>query len=224
MSFPPGFSTRRDFSSIVLAQAVQNHIVIMQDSFEVVFRVIDDDIGPEALHQIQIAVLVVVATVAPRCFASWIANVPTPPEPAWMRTFCPFFRSRSFDQDLPGSQADQRDGSRFFHRQVLWLDRHIVLIHRNEFRERADPVFIRPRIDLVAGLEPPHTRSDLDHDPSRFISENERQAIRQNEFELPSLILESSGFTPAAWTWTNTSSSRSSGSGMSPSRTLSFFP
>jgi hypothetical protein len=31
----------------------------------------------------------VAATVAPRCRASWIANVPTPPEPAWMRIFCP---------------------------------------------------------------------------------------------------------------------------------------
>jgi len=28
--------------------------------------------------------LVVVATLAPRCFASWIANVPMPPAPAGM--------------------------------------------------------------------------------------------------------------------------------------------
>jgi hypothetical protein len=39
-----------------------------------------------------LSVLVVVATVAPACFASWMANVPTPPEPAWMSTFCPGFR------------------------------------------------------------------------------------------------------------------------------------
>ncbi|MCY1371815.1 hypothetical protein D9M69_589820 [compost metagenome] len=35
--------------------------------------------------------LVVVATNAPRCLASWMAMVPTPPEPAWIKTFCPFF-------------------------------------------------------------------------------------------------------------------------------------
>ena len=29
-----------------------------------------------------VAVLVVVATVAPRCLANWMAKVPTPPEPA----------------------------------------------------------------------------------------------------------------------------------------------
>src|SRR4051812_25206989 len=33
--------------------------------------------------------LTVVATLAPRCFASWMAMVPTPPAPAWMRTFWP---------------------------------------------------------------------------------------------------------------------------------------
>ncbi|MDT4886804.1 hypothetical protein FQZ97_1231990 [compost metagenome] len=34
---------------------------------------------------------VVVATKAPRCLASWMARVPTPPEPAWISTFWPFF-------------------------------------------------------------------------------------------------------------------------------------
>ena len=33
--------------------------------------------------------LAVVATLAPRCLASWIVIEPTPPAPAWMRTFCP---------------------------------------------------------------------------------------------------------------------------------------
>ena len=37
--------------------------------------------------------LAVVATLAPRCFASWMAMVPTPPAPAWMRTFWPGRRS-----------------------------------------------------------------------------------------------------------------------------------
>src|SRR5438477_8551026 len=32
-------------------------------------------------------VLAVVATCAPRCLASWMTTVPTPPEPAWIRTF-----------------------------------------------------------------------------------------------------------------------------------------
>ena len=31
-------------------------------------------------------------TVAPACFASWIAAIPTPPAPAWMSTVCPSSR------------------------------------------------------------------------------------------------------------------------------------
>ena len=34
-----------------------------------------------------------VATSAPRCLASWIAMLPTPPAPAWIKTFCPARRS-----------------------------------------------------------------------------------------------------------------------------------
>src|SRR5215212_8277866 len=40
--------------------------------------------------------LAVVATVAPRCLATWMAVDPRPPEPAWTRTFWPdFTRARS---------------------------------------------------------------------------------------------------------------------------------
>ena len=42
----------------------------------------------------------------------------------------------------------------------------------------------RARIDLVAGLESPHSRSDPNHDPGHVMTQNERQAIRQDEFEL----------------------------------------
>ena len=41
-----------------------------------------------------------------------------------------------------------------------------------------------PRIDLVARLESPHAGSDPDDDPGQVVAQNERQAIRQNEFEL----------------------------------------
>ena len=48
MSFPPGFSTRRDFSSVILAQAIQDDVVITQDFLEVFLLVVDHDIGTEA--------------------------------------------------------------------------------------------------------------------------------------------------------------------------------
>ena len=37
------------------------------------------------------AALAVVATVAPRCLASWMAIVPTPPAPEWISTLSPGF-------------------------------------------------------------------------------------------------------------------------------------
>src|SRR6476661_3575847 len=50
-----------------------------------------------------LAVLVVDPTFAPRCLASWMANVPMPPEPAGMNTFWPglsFARSLSACHDV----------------------------------------------------------------------------------------------------------------------------
>ena len=35
----------------------------------------------------------VVVTIAPKYLAIWIANVPSPPEPAWIKTLSPFLIS-----------------------------------------------------------------------------------------------------------------------------------
>jgi hypothetical protein len=101
-----------------------------------------------------------------------------------MRTFLPLLQMGCFDQRLPGSQADQGDGGRFFHREGFGLDRHVIVFDRNEFREGTDSPVSRPRIDLVAGLESPYSRSDPGHDPSHVMAQNEREAIRQNALEL----------------------------------------
>ena len=42
------------------------------------------------MRQNQLFWLEVVATVAPKYFASCIAIIPTPPDPAWIKTFWPF--------------------------------------------------------------------------------------------------------------------------------------
>src|SRR6266480_189554 len=88
--------------------------------------------APWALTQSRFAVLVVVATTAPRCFANWIANVPTPPEPAWIGTFCPFFRfARSINTHAVKPTRGME--GRFFHGECFGLDRHGIFIHRDEF-------------------------------------------------------------------------------------------
>ena len=88
--------------------------------------------------------------------------------------FLSLLQVRSFDQHLPGGQAHQRNGSRFFHGESFGLDRHGIFIHRNEFRESTDSIFIWPRIDLVARLESPHSRSDANYDSGHIIAKNKR--------------------------------------------------
>src|SRR6266487_1408367 len=48
------FQHTQGFFERLLVQAIQNYIVIMKGSFEIVFPVIDDDIRTEVLHQIEI--------------------------------------------------------------------------------------------------------------------------------------------------------------------------
>src|SRR5712691_11500883 len=50
MSCPPGFSTRRDFSSVTM----QDNVVVTEDVCEVFLLVIDHDVGPEASDQIDV--------------------------------------------------------------------------------------------------------------------------------------------------------------------------
>ena len=80
------------------------------------------------------------------------------------------------DECLPSGQANQRNGSRFFHAECCRLDRHIAFVHGDEFCEGPNPVLIRSRIDLVAGFEAPHLRAHLDHKVvSHVVAENKRE-------------------------------------------------
>src|SRR2546428_5408343 len=61
-------------------------------------------------------------------------------------------------------------GARLFHGEILGLQRHVSFIHGDEFRERPDPVLMRPRINLVARLEPSHFGPDTDYDPGHVVA------------------------------------------------------
>jgi hypothetical protein len=71
------------------------------------------------------------------------------------------------------------------HGHCFGLDRHVILVDRNEFRECTDAPVSRSRIDFVTGLESTHSRSDPDHDPGHVMAQDERQAIPQNQLEFP---------------------------------------
>src|SRR5207245_4776928 len=151
------------------AETVQNHIVIFEDCLEIVLSVIDRGICPKALHQVEIR--------CARCRRYDRANMLSQLNCEGSYTAGPrvnekslsFLQIRSFDQCLPSGQADERDGSRFFRGECFRLMRHVIFCDGDEFRECTDSTFVWPRIDLVAWLEPAHSRSDTDHDTSRFI-------------------------------------------------------
>src|SRR5882672_11734177 len=86
----------------------------------------------------------------------------------------PLLRVGLLDQYLPSRQCHQRNGSSFFHRETLGLERQGGFLDGDEFSECTDPKIIRPRIDLVAQLELPHARTDLDHHPRYVVAQDER--------------------------------------------------
>ena len=80
---------------------------------------------------------------------------------------------RPIDQCLPRGQADQRYRSRRLHGEFSRLESHIVFPHCDEFREGDDSSSVRPRLQLVAGLEIPHIIPNLDDhkvDIGRYVS------------------------------------------------------
>ena len=129
--------------------------------------------------------LAVVATVAPRCLASWIAIDPTPPAPAWMRTFCPGCTLPALDERLPRGQRHQRQRARLLHADRRGLERQVGLGDGDALGERADAVLVGPGVDLVAELEAAHLRADADDGAGDVVAEDQRQLVRQDLLELP---------------------------------------
>src|SRR5688500_18904830 len=101
-----------------------------------------------------------------------------------MKTFWPGYSLPASTQRLPGGESHQRDGGGFFHADVVGLQRHVGFIHGNEFRECSDAMIARPRIDLVARLEPPDLGAILGVDPGDNVAQNVELTLRQYELEL----------------------------------------
>jgi hypothetical protein len=134
----PGLAPRSALSS-VFGMTVQNDVVTTS-TVSKSSSCVDQDIRTRPT--IEAGGASVVATVAPRCFASWMAKVPTLPVPAWMKTFCPG-QLGSFRRAPAKRSADQRNGSRFCHGKFSRrLPRR--LIHGDE-PAKCRSVLVRPR-------------------------------------------------------------------------------
>ena len=127
----------------------------------------------------------VVATSAPRCLASWMAKVPTPPEPAWMSTFCPASRLRDVDERLPRGEPDERDRRGLLvARGSPASSRAALVAHERYSAIGADAIFVEAAIDRVADLELGDARADRFDDARRVEAQNPGQFVA-NEVPLP---------------------------------------
>src|SRR5207249_97394 len=179
-----GFQHLEGLFERVPAKTVQDDVIAAQDLLEILCLVVDDDIRAETFDQIDIRCARrgrhrcadVLRQLNGECAYSTGTRVD--------QDFLALLQVGAFNQYLPSCQTHQRDGRRLFHGEILGLQRHVSFIHGDEFRERPDPVLMRPRIHLVARLEPSHFGPDTDYDPGRVVAENQRQAIGQNESEL----------------------------------------
>src|SRR5690606_10952346 len=68
--------------------------------------------------------------------------------------------------------------------EVFWLICHTIFLYRYNFCESTHSIRICLCIDLVTGLELPHSRTNPADNASEIIAQNQRQAARQNEFKL----------------------------------------
>jgi hypothetical protein len=117
---------------------MQDNVVVTEDVCEVFLLVIDHDVGPEASDQIDVGRARgrrhrradMLRQLNGKCAHTTRARVD--------ENLLSLFQTRSFDQRLPSGQADQGDGSRFFHGECFGLERHVIFFDRTEFRECAD--------------------------------------------------------------------------------------
>src|SRR6266536_5568536 len=178
-----GFEHSEGLLERLSVQTIQNYIAIAQDLFERLLLVIDRDICTETPDQVDIR--------RTRCRSHGCTNMlrelngegSHAARARVDQNFLPFLQFRLFDERLPSGQADQGDGSRFLHRQALGFNRQVIFAYRDELRECPDSVLVRSCVHLVAGLETPHARSHSDYDSCQLVTENERQSIRQEQFE-----------------------------------------
>ena len=63
---------------------------------------------PSSRRASHLAGLAVAKTSAPRCWAIWIAAMPTPPAPAWISTRSPGLQAGEVDEAVVGGEEDDR--------------------------------------------------------------------------------------------------------------------
>ena len=170
--FPSGLQHLEGLFERVLPQAVQDHVVAIQDLREILFLVVDDDIRAETSDQIDIRRA---GRRRYRCadvLCQLDGKRADPAGTAVDQDLLSLLQLGAFDQYLPRGQAHQGDGGGLFHGEILGLQRHVGFIHCDAFRERPDPVLVWPCIHLVTRLETSDLGTDTDHYPGNVVAQD----------------------------------------------------
>ena len=88
-----GFEHAEGLFQRLPAEAIQDHVVVAQDLFEVVALVVDDHVGAEVLDPSGVGRARRRRDVCAEVPGELDRDLPTPPDPAWTRTFWPGCRS-----------------------------------------------------------------------------------------------------------------------------------
>ena len=109
---------------------------------------------------------------------------PSPPAPAWTRTFWPGLDVGDVDQGLPRGQRHQRHGGGLLERQRGRLEGDVVSVDGDVLGEGADAQVARSGVDLVADLEAADVGADLGDDAGEVVAEDERPLVLDELLEL----------------------------------------
>ncbi|MNC01084.1 hypothetical protein D3C75_484260 [compost metagenome] len=180
--------------------------------------------APSAFTHATLAVLVVVATKAPRCLASWMATVPTPPEPAWMKTFCPGFScavSTSVCHAVSATSGSEAASTMLRLRGLGATEPALTAMNSANVPMRSSSGRAYTSSPGLNWETPAPTRSTV---PARSLPRISGRRYGRTALNSPRRIFVSSALTLAACTRMSTSPSRSGGVGTSPMRPVSFLP
>ncbi|MNN17520.1 hypothetical protein D3C81_1307110 [compost metagenome] len=169
---------------LILAQAVEHHIVVAQFRSDVLLPVIDDDIRAQRLHPRDVGRAGRGRHEGSQMLGQLDGHGADAAGARLDEDLLSWLQLRGFHKRLPRGQCDQRQRGGLHHVEVAGFGRHRARVDRNELGERADAIIVGTCIYLIARFELGNARAHTLHRTGQVVAQNQRQAIRQDRLEL----------------------------------------
>src|ERR1700722_1251191 len=148
------------FHEVLAAERVQHEVVAGEDLGEVLFGVVDDNVGSEVADEWLGVAGSGGRHMRPEVLGELDHSGPQPTGAGVDQNLLPGLDLSLLDQDLPGGQSDQRDGGGLMQSKRGRLECDVVLVDRDVLGEGPDAQVAGAGIDLVADLEGADTRAN----------------------------------------------------------------